>query len=372
VPDHKRTPLYPLFITAFRCLSLDAAVIVAAQIAISLFTILAAMEITEKLFENHRAAAWAGVLVAADAPSIVFAGTLLTESLFTMLFALGVLLSIESHVLRKPCYLAASAVVLGLAVLYRPVALFFPAVLLTMYLVADRAPWQLRIGRAGLFLGLFLLTLAPWIGRNYATFGRPFVSTIGDLNMLEYRAVAIYAKVQRVPLADASTLLREQPESAFPGSKDEDPVVFSRHGAKVGRRVILAHPWIYLSNSLRAALSLLFAPLRSSIDLQLGLSERGSSLLYWGQTAGRGLIPLLLQNTSGPTLGLVLVVVIYFLVVSAGPGAYARFRVPLMPSRRLGRLGRRHLAVPGTQGETGKTMTSALASFSDRAIMFSN
>ena len=136
--------------------------------------------------------------------------------------------------------------------------------------------------------------------------------------------------------------------------------------------MILEHPWIYLSNSLRAALPLLFAPLRSSIDLQLGLLERGSSLLYWGQTPGRGLIPLLLQNTSGPTLGLVLVVVIYFLVVSAGPGAYARFRVPLMPSRRLGRLGRRHLAVPGTQGETGKTMTSALASFSDRAIMFSN
>jgi 4-amino-4-deoxy-L-arabinose transferase-like glycosyltransferase len=163
VPDHKRTPLYPLFIAAFRCLSLDAAVIVAAQIAISLFTILAAMEITETLFGNHRAAAWAGVLVAADAPSIVFAGTLLTESLFTALFVLGMLLSIESHVLRKPYYLAASAIVLGLAVLCRPVALFFPAVLLVRYLVAERARWQLRIGRAGLFLGLFLLTLAPWV-----------------------------------------------------------------------------------------------------------------------------------------------------------------------------------------------------------------
>ena len=95
--------------------------------------------------------------------------------------------------------------------------------------------------------------------------------------------------------------------------------------------MILEHPWIYLSNSLRAALPLLFAPLRSSIDLQLGLSERGSSLLHWGQAAGRGLIPLLLQKTSGPTLVLVLVVGIYFLVVCAGPEAYARFRVPLMP-----------------------------------------
>jgi 4-amino-4-deoxy-L-arabinose transferase-like glycosyltransferase len=72
----------------------------------------------------------------------------LTESVFTMLFVLGVLLSIKSHVLRKLCYLAASAVVLGLAVLCRPVALFFPAVLFVRYLVAERARWQLRIGRS--------------------------------------------------------------------------------------------------------------------------------------------------------------------------------------------------------------------------------
>jgi 4-amino-4-deoxy-L-arabinose transferase-like glycosyltransferase len=202
-----------LFITAFRCLRLDAAVIVATQIALSWFTVLAAMEMTEKLFGNGRAAAWAGVLVAVDVPSIVFAGTLLTESLFTMLFALGVLLSIESHVLRKPCYLAAGAVVLGLAVLCRPVALFFPAVLLVRYLVAERARWRLHIGRAGLFLGLFLLTLAPWVGRNYATFGRPFLSTIGDMNMLEYQAAAVYVKVHHVSLSDAGKLLREQAES---------------------------------------------------------------------------------------------------------------------------------------------------------------
>jgi len=213
VPDHKCTPLYPLFIAAFCCLRLDAAVIVAAQIALSLYTVLTAMEMTEKLFGNGRAAAWAGLLIAADVPSIVFAGSLLTESVFTMLFVLSVLLSIKSHVLRKLSYLAASAVVLGLAVLCRPVALFFPAVLLAIYLVAERARWRLHIGRAGLFLGLFLLTLAPWVGRNYATFGRPFLSTIGDMNMLEYQAAAVYVKVHHVSLSDAGKLLREQAES---------------------------------------------------------------------------------------------------------------------------------------------------------------
>ena len=362
VPDHKRTPLYPLFIAAFRCLRLDAAVIIAVQIVLSLFAVLTAMELTTKLFGN--AAAWAGGLVAVDVPSVVFASSLLTESVFTTLLVLGVLLCIESYFSRKPGYCAAGAVVLGLAALCRPVALFFPGALVAVYLVADRVPWRLRIGRAALFLGLFLLTLAPWVGRNYLTFGRPMLSTIGDVNMLEYRAAAVYAERHRLPLSDASRLLREKAESTFSGSKEEDPVGFIRHGAREGRRVILDHPWIYLSNNLRAALSLLFAPLRSTIDLQLGLSGQGSSLQHWGQAEGRGVIPRLMESTSGPTLILVLfqllhllilwtllvigaaesirsrnllgmalivVVVIYFLVVTGGPEAYARFRVPLVP-----------------------------------------
>jgi hypothetical protein len=128
--------------------------------------------------------------------------------------------------------------------------------------------------------------------------------------------------------------------------------------------VILEDPWIYLANNLRAALSLLFAPLRSTIDLQLGLSARASSLQNWGQAASQGVIPRLLESTSGTTLVLVLfqllhllilwallfigaaasirgknllgmvlivVVVAYFLVMAGGPEAYARFRVPFVP-----------------------------------------
>ena len=39
------------------------------------------------------------------------------------------------------------------------------------------------------------------------------MSTIGDMNMLEYPAAAIYVKVHHVSLSDTGKLLREQAES---------------------------------------------------------------------------------------------------------------------------------------------------------------
>jgi hypothetical protein len=182
--------------------------------------------------------------------------------------------------------------------------------------------------------------------------------------MLEYRAAAVYAQSHRVPIGEASRLLRKEAESTFPGSKETDPVGFLRHGAAVGRRVILANPLIYLANNFRAALSLLFAPLRSTIDLQLGLSRQGSSLQQWGQVGGRGFLARLRESTSGPAMilvmvqilhllalwtllalavfrsirerellgvGLVFFIMAYFLIVAGGPEAYARFRIPLIP-----------------------------------------
>ena len=364
LPDHRRTPLYPLYLAAFRAVGLGAAAVVGVQILISLFAVLAAMEITARLFEDGKAALWAGVLVAADVPSIVLAGSLLTESVFTTLFVLAVLLCLESLLGRTPGPLAAGGVVLGLAVLCRPVALFFPAVFAAVYLAAAKVPWRLRAGRVLLFLGLFALTLAPWVGRNYARFGRPFLSTIGAVNMLEYRAAAVHAQRYGVPLPEASRLLRERTQATYQGDRDEDPVGFLRHGARVGRRVILDNPSVYLRNNLRAAASLLFAPLRSSIDLQLGLSERATSLQRWGEAGEQGVLSRLLETTSVFTIvlvvfqlihlvivwalliigaaatirtrnllgvALIVVIVVYFLVVTGGPEAYARFRVPLVP-----------------------------------------
>ncbi|MFH1573120.1 MAG: glycosyltransferase family 39 protein, partial [Acidobacteriota bacterium] len=194
VPDHTRTPVYPLFLAALRSIGLSAALIVVVQIVLSLFAVLFAMQITERLFGNGTPPAWAGLLLAIDVPSISIASSLLTETLFTALFLLGALLAVEYFLRRRPLQLVLGAVVLGLAVLCRPVAVFFPAVLLVVHLAVSRARWRSRIGAAALYLAVFLLTLSPWVVRNYLIFGRPFLSTIGDVNMLEYRAAAVYAE----------------------------------------------------------------------------------------------------------------------------------------------------------------------------------
>jgi hypothetical protein len=108
----------------------------------------------------------------------------------------------------------------------------------------------------------------------------------------------------------------------------------------------------------------MFRPLRSSIDMQFGLSSKRTTLVTWGDDTKITLFNRLISTTSQLTIGLVLLqmlmmifilggavfgliglalekeflifsvifmVLIYFLVLSGGPEAYARFRVPIIP-----------------------------------------
>lgn len=106
---------------------------------------------------------------------------------------------------------------------------------------------------------------------------------------------------------------------------------------------------------------MLFKPLRSTIDLQFGLSEKGNSLMDWSEKNNSSPMSKLLKSTSTLTIALVflqlisivllwlsviyglinfiqkkehlissiiLLFIVNFCIMSGGPEAYARFRVP--------------------------------------------
>ena len=113
-----------------------------------------------------------------------------------------------------------------------------------------------------------------------------------------------------------------------------------------------------------SAFNLFLSPLRSTIDLQLGLSNKATTLANWGKSKKDTILNRLLSTTSGFTLLMVLVqmitlaivwllavagivgafkhknylsfallllTILYFGVIAGGPEAYTRFRVPIMP-----------------------------------------
>ncbi len=120
----------------------------------------------------------------------------------------------------------------------------------------------------------------------------------------------------------------------------------------------------YFRNHILSTFNMLFKPLRSTIDLQLGLSKKGTSLMDWSEKNSSSRISRLLRSTSGLTITLVfiqlilivllwvsgisgviisivkkeylissiiLLLIAYFCIMSGGPEAYARFRVPIVP-----------------------------------------
>lgn len=218
--------------------------------------------------------------------------------------------------------------------------------------------------RIPLFLLAVIITLSPWLLRNQIVLGAPILSTISSTNMLHYRAAGVYAAKEKVSFNEAQKVLKELAESTFTGNRDELPLDYKRHEAKLGARIIIANPLYYIKNNISSAFNLFLSPLRSTIDLQLGLANKATTLANWGKSNKDTILSRLLATTSGFTMAMVLVqmitlaivwllaaagmfaalkyknylsfalllfIILYFGLITGGPEAYARFRVPIIP-----------------------------------------
>jgi len=190
VVDGQATAYWPVGYPAFLGLifavfgpSLFAAKIanVILQIGILLFT----YQLGKRLFHSEITGTAALVILAFYPNHIAYSSLLVSEILFLFLLMLAVLLFIMMG--HKPLPAAASGIVIGLACLVRPQAIFIPAIFFAVSVVG-----QIRRQTLGRHLRQFLIvhaalaaTLVPWTLRNYNVFGHfVFVSTNGGINLL--------------------------------------------------------------------------------------------------------------------------------------------------------------------------------------------
>jgi hypothetical protein len=364
---HARTPAYSLFLLPWLRLGSAAALaVVACQVALSCLTALAVYRLLVRYGNGWPGAFLGALLVALDVPSAFMASQIMTETVFTFLMLVGSLLFLEGILeaaleKRGPGRFLLAGVLAGLATLVRPITQFVVLAFLPM-VVLSRQTVRERLGQSLLFFGAFLCLVLPWVARNFDVFGVPFLSSIGWRNMLSYRAAGVVAMRDRIPLEEAQARLQSEAESTFRGDRERRPVEFLRHGSSLGRRVLLENPALAFRMHLRGDLNMLLRPMRSSIDVALGLRDR-STLVSWGAAERPGWWRRVRGNTS--TLTVVLVgfqlmwllvcyglalagaacgllrrtpivwlsglMILYFLLVSGGPEAYARFRVPIVP-----------------------------------------
>jgi 4-amino-4-deoxy-L-arabinose transferase-like glycosyltransferase len=337
----RRPPVYPLFLRAlFDMFGRHYAPVVVVQLGFSIATVAVVYWLAQLLLPR-KLALLAAVLLAIDPASIVFANQMMTETLFAFLLAVAVALTLVA-MRRGDAFIAAAAgLVFGLTVLTRPVAAYLPVLLApaTVLVSGARRRSSLLLG-AALVVG-FAVPTGGWIVRNLHETGVATISTIEGYNMWHYRAVGALEETGQKPWDARSIAEAQLAPHVHPG---ENAAEVSRAQFSVGLHILAAHPLDAAKSWARGELRLLFGPARAELSTLLTgrLVMRGwwlhalviasailTILMLLGAAAG--VIGLLVGRVAVPQLWILLVVAVYLVVISGGPEAYSRFRVPVAP-----------------------------------------
>jgi hypothetical protein len=358
IADSVRTPVFPAFLAAVYALVGHApGIAIAMQAVVASLSAPLTFLLALELRLNAVAAAVAGLVVAVDPVSIVMANLLLTEALFATLLVAGLLML--ARYWRTQCVppLIASAVLVALTALTRPISQFLPFVLLPGFALAfPRGQWTRALSGALVFLLVSMGILLAWSYRNYHENGVVTISTIGNESLLYYRAAPVLALAEGIEFQEAYSRLQVQVEQEVAarhlnlaetgalqrelalGILAEHPILTAKLTG-VGAATVLLEPGLAVACdaladdatpancSRRVLLSQPGTiPLAPRITLLWGLVLLG--VVYAGAFVGA---LVLYARRNWLPLALLLLVIVYFVAVSTTAAASSRFRVPVFP-----------------------------------------
>ncbi len=339
----ERTPVYPVLLAPWFALAgSGSAWALVPQILVSV----AAVWLTYRLgtlLIGRRAGLIAGAIVALDPTSISYAGTFQPETLFTALLVAGTLCWANALLHRSAPWLLATGATFGIAALARPIALFLPVVVVPASALLIRGSLRARLVPAAVVLVAFAVPTGAWITRNAATTGTPTMSTVQGRSLLSYRAAGALAEDEGIGMPEARReLQRRFLERRSPGM---NPAEESQLMTTLGLEVLLDHPRGAFIAGSKGALRMLGGPGRNTLLRRIGDETPDTDdtpaehAVVWGSiafllvvygAAGFGVVTMWRADARAP-LVIPLVIIAYFVLMSAGPEAYARFRVPIVP-----------------------------------------
>jgi len=391
-----RTPVYPAFLALIYGVGGGPFLAVVVQSILSLLLIWLSVLLAARLFRPE--VGWRVALLATLEPlSLIYSNRIMSDFLFAVLAAGAVyfflpLLTDQEDQYEPLPYAALGGLLLGLAMLARPAGVYFPVVLLFLWVVRimvrgrqPAAEWS-GTGKQpgiispannrffagfkylGVFIGVTFLAASPWVIRNYAIFHRAFISTSAECNLLIQGASPIVAGL-RDPTGRTSTWqIREELEReliaqmAREGMNTASEPERAAYFGKWSLEVFKAHPALFMRYYLKGAVSLFFpdAPgFYVLLDFRKGqsgwanLSRQGIQVAlasyfgkYWPLWVAAAL-PLILYDlgiyllalwgilrlwrTRSFFLLLMLIAIMGYWVAVSSLGGIPRYRLPLMP-----------------------------------------
>lgn len=220
-PTIRRAPAYPLFLTLFGG-SLNGARTVQSLLDALVAALICA---TAARRVRLRWAAAAGLLYALHPGAVVYANSILSENLFTVVLTSAIALivfAIDRDDLR---WAAAAGTVMAAAALCRPIGA--PFILVAAGVIAVSSGIQRRFRIAGVFCAAAALTMAPWVIRSSiladrfilvsstSTLNFALATTNGPWNLNDQATIYngdYYARID--PCGRATTYARDAVESA--------------------------------------------------------------------------------------------------------------------------------------------------------------
>jgi hypothetical protein len=259
---------------------------------------------------------------------------------------------------------------LGLATLTRLIGLYL-APLLVLWLAGDalirRQPMRFSVRNAGIFLLAFALISGAWSYRNFVVSGSWRLSQIEGIDLLFFRAADVVATVEGVSLEDARRRLAGGLDyhDLRRAARLDPELHLGDAWHRQAMLVITENPFTYLRRAARHSVFMMFGPgdgwltrllfaprghlgpfgdlrrLTFTDWMNKWIITRTGEGLHFLYSASYLVLLYILTAASASFLwraeanrgvaALILVVLVYFVTVSAGPEAYYRFRVPITP-----------------------------------------
>ncbi len=203
-PEIIRTPGYPAFLAVTMAVAGERSfyyLVVLVQTLLVGGTAYLTYRMGKTVFDSPRLGTVAAAVYVLMPTTFFYAFSGMTETLFTFLLIAALSLVAPSHIPWRNALVA--GIVLGLAILVRPIALLSPIILLPM---AMRTQWRNGVW----FLAGLLVVLTPWVARNVHDGYGVTVSSIGSLNLAHGNAAKFYAWQNHVSEARGLEVIEQE------------------------------------------------------------------------------------------------------------------------------------------------------------------
>lgn len=355
-PETYRVPGYPAFVTAIRSIAGGSFF---AVTFVQILLVLGAALLIRRIGTAYATSTVGGIaalLFLLNPTILALSLTILTDTLFLFLFIAGFYATSVLFERRPALAVAISALAFSACLYVRAMGLFALPIFLAPFLIA-RAPWRKKLIAMLIIAFVMLVSLLPWMQRNYVQTGVFSFTSFTAINLAAYSVPMFWAwehgtvaEMEKEKLATAMNL----PQDSW---RD---IRYSKEIDQFTTQALLAHPLSYLFYHTTLSLPFLF-----SSSLEYAFTTYGTAMHLPGEGTVGGINLLVRGDISGfmhaitaewwkvaerilwvllyvfALIGLILyrkkiatwvfVFSIAYLMFLAGPAANARYAVQIQP-----------------------------------------